>query len=229
MRRPSDSTEGIRTADPAVVSTSTRQMRHGKGGTGARSLTWAYLVALFVVYLLLLGWIVIWKLETPWVGEDRAIKLVPFLTTRQAGPSAPAEVLVNLVLFVPFGLYLGLLAPSQPWWRAAGTVVGASLALEITQYLLGVGRSDVTDVVVNLVGGLAGLGLLALAGGRLQRRTVGVMTLCCSIGTALVLLGAGLHLVSAAHLVHVKDAGPLAQTLGADHLTPTGVAVRGDR
>ena len=73
MRRPSDSTEGIRTADPAVVSTSTRHMRHGTGGTGARSLTWAYLVALFVVYLLLLGWIVIWKLETPWVGEDRAI------------------------------------------------------------------------------------------------------------------------------------------------------------
>ena len=33
-----------------------------------------------------------------------------------------------------------------------GTVVGASLALEITQYLLGVGRSDVTDIIVNLVG-----------------------------------------------------------------------------
>ena len=215
MRRPSDSAERTRTADPAVVSTSTRLMGHGAEGTGARSLTSAYLVALFVVYLLLLGWIVIWKLEVPWVGGERVIKLVPFLATSEAGASAPAEVLVNLVLFVPFGLYLGLLAPARPWWRAAGTVVLASLVLEITQYLLGVGRSDITDVVVNLVGGLAGLGLLALAGGGQHRRTVGVMTLCCSIGTALVLLGAGLHLVSAAHLVHVKDAGPLAQTLGS--------------
>ena len=92
-------------------------MRHGTGGAGERSLTRAYLLALFVVYLLLLGWIVIWKLESPWVGQDRVIKLLPFLATGQAGPSAPAEVLVNLVLFVPFGLYLGLLAPSRPWWR----------------------------------------------------------------------------------------------------------------
>ena len=173
MRRPSASSEGTRTADPTVVSTSARHLRYGTGGPGARSLARASLVALFVVYLLLLGWIVIWKLESPWVGGDRAIKLVPFLATGEAGASAPAEVFVNLVLFVPFGLYLGLLAPSRPWWRVATTVVGGSLALESTQYLLGVGRSDVTDVVVNLVGGLAGLGLLALAGVRLQRRTVG--------------------------------------------------------
>ncbi|HYJ51136.1 MAG TPA: VanZ family protein, partial [Microbacterium sp.] len=78
---------------------------------GARAL----LVVPFVAYLVLLVWIVLWKLEIPWIGEaaliPRPIKLVPFLPSADADASAPIEVVINLLLFVPFGLYLGLLAP----------------------------------------------------------------------------------------------------------------------
>jgi len=172
------------------------------------------LAALFVVYLGLLGWVVLWKLEVPWVGEQRVVKLVPFAATGDAGASTSLDVWANFLLFIPFGVYLGLLAPSWSWWRSAGVVASSSLALEVTQYVLGVGSSDATDVVVNTVGGLAGLGLVALVRGGLRGRTGTVMTTVCAAGTSLALLATVLYLSSPVSYVHVRDVGPLAR-LGA--------------
>ena len=169
------------------------------------------LVAMFVVYLVVLVWTVLWKLEVPWTGGDTMVKLVPFVAAGGAGASAPVEVVANLVLFIPLGIYLGLLAPRWPWWAAAGTIAGASVALEVTQYVLAVGRSDTTDVIVNTVGGLVGLGLLALARHTLAARTATVMTQICSIATVLALVGGGFYLASPWQPVHVRDAGPLAR------------------
>jgi glycopeptide antibiotics resistance protein len=156
------------------------------------------LVVLFVVYLFLLAWIVLWKLEIPFVGGGglRQIKLVPFAATAGAGASAPFEIVANFVLFVPFGIYLGLLAPLWPWQKAACAVAGASLILEVAQYVLAVGSSDVTDLIVNTAGGLVGIGLLNLARRRLQTRTAIVMTRVCLIGTVLALLAIGIFVAS---------------------------------
>ena len=181
----------------------------------ARSLTRGHLVALFVVYLVLLVWTVLWKLDVPWIGRgsiggDTMIKLMPFVRTREAGASAPVEVVVNLALFIPFGVYLGLLAPARPW-RSALVLAGSSIALEVAQYVLAVGRSDTTDVIANTAGGLFGLGLLALARRGLAARTATVMLRVCSIATALALLAGGLYAVSPWQPVHVRDVGLLSR------------------
>ena len=47
--------------------------------------------------------------------------------------------------------------------------VVASLFLETTQHLLSTGSFDTTDIIMNTVGGLTGLGLLALHAGRSMR------------------------------------------------------------
>ena len=53
----------------------------------------ALLVALFLVYLVLLTWVVMWKLEMPWVGGGvRNVKLVPFISSDGDGASRPLEV-----------------------------------------------------------------------------------------------------------------------------------------
>ena len=150
----------------------------------------ALLTTLFGLYLALLVWIVMWKLEIPYIGagELRQVKLVPFVSNACNGASAPAEVVANVVLFIPFGLYLGLLAPAWPWWRIAVVIVGAGLTLEVAQYALAVGSSDITDVVTNTAGGLIGLALLAIVRRRLGDRTVAVMTRICSVVTVLTLL-----------------------------------------
>lgn len=181
----------------------------------------AALIVVFAVYLVLLAWIVLWKLDVPWIGGvQRVIKFVPFVSTGGDGASAPSEVVANLLLFVPFGVYLGLLAPSWAWWRVVGAVAGASLSLEATQYVLAIGSSDVTDVIVNAAGSLVGLGLLALARRRLQARTAIVMERICSIGTLLAVLACGIlvashlhygppreHPASSVHSVAVQDTG----------------------
>ena len=152
------------------------------------------LVALFVIYLVLLAWMVLWKLEVPFVGGGalREIAVVPFASEKRR----PFEVVVNLALFVPFGLYLGLLAPSWRWWRVAVAVAGASVGFELAQYMLAIGTSDVADVIDNTAGGLAGFGLLALARRRLRARTVTVMTRICCVATVVALLIVAAFVVS---------------------------------
>ena len=118
------------------------------------------LVAAFVVYLVLLTWIILWKLEVSWIGEAaglyRPIKLVPFVASGDAGASKPLEVVVNALLFVPFGIHLGILTRWK-WWAVLAGAASFSLALEITQHLISVGSFDSTDVIVNTAGGALGL------------------------------------------------------------------------
>lgn len=176
-----------------------------------------WLIALFVVYLVLLAGIVLWKLEAPYVGAGslRQVKLIPFAPGAGFGASAPLEVVANVVLFVPFGLYLGLVAPSWSWAKAVGAIAGASSALEAAQYVLAVGSSDITDVIVNTAGGLVGLGLLVMARRGLQDRTAAIMTLVCSIGTVLALIAAGIVVASPlryAPLPDVEGEMPSAET-----------------
>src|SRR6186997_1823402 len=161
------------------------------------------LVVLFVAYLLLLTWAVVWKLDVPYVGEaallPRPIKLIPFVPSADAGGSAPLEVVANFVLFVPFGVYLALLAPTWPWWQWTGVLVGASFVLEITQHVLSTGSFDSTDVIVNSAGGLAGLGLLAMTRRGLQARTAAVVTRVCLIGTVVSLVAIAIFVASPVH------------------------------
>lgn len=121
------------------------------------------LVAAFAVYIVLLAWIILWKLEVPWIGEaaglPRPLKLVPFLPSGDAGGSRPLEVVANVLLFVPFGIYLGVLTRWR-WWAVLAAAAGFSLALEVTQHLISVGSFDSTDVIVNTAGGLLGFVLV---------------------------------------------------------------------
>ncbi|SFR92433.1 Glycopeptide antibiotics resistance protein [Microbacterium sp. cf046] len=145
---------------------------------------------LFAVYLVLLTWLVVWKLHVPYIGDAsvREIKLIPFVRTAGAGSNAPFEVIANVAVFIPFGVYLGLVVPSWRWWKAIFLIAGTSLAMELAQYVLAVGKTDVTDVIANTAGGLAGLGLISVARAALRSRTALVMSLVLGVGTALVVL-----------------------------------------
>ena len=153
---------------------------------------------MFAVYLVLLAWTVLWKLHEPFIGRNdmREIKLVPFVASGGFGASAPFEVAMNLVIFVPFGVYLGMLAASWPVWRTLAASAACSVTLEAAQFLLASGSSDVTDVIVNTTGGLVGLGLIAVARRRLRARTAVVVTRFCVIGTALAVVLVGVHIAS---------------------------------
>ncbi|WP_424464358.1 VanZ family protein [Pseudoclavibacter helvolus] len=119
--------------------------------------------AIFLAYLAVLTWLIVWKLEVPFVGwgETRHFKLVPFVASEGYAASKPLEVLANVAVFVPFGLctgYLWRVAPGPKTFFAAGF---ASLAMETTQLALAVGSFDTTDIIANTVGALLGAAIVS--------------------------------------------------------------------
>ena len=81
---------------------------------------------------------------------------------RKSG-QGPVETLSNIAVFVPFGFFLGeWLASSNRTdsWRRVGLVTlaafGLSLCIECLQLVLKVGFFEVTDLVMNTVGGGVG-------------------------------------------------------------------------
>jgi len=150
---------------------------------------------LFGVYLVLLAWIILFKLHLPFIGRDdmRGIKLIPFVASEGFGASSPLEVVGNAAIFIPLGVYLRTLTR----WTMPALIVAialASVALEVAQFALAVGSSDLTDVIVNTAGGLAGIGVVALV--RRRERIVDA----CAVGTLLGLIAVGLFIGSFPHL-----------------------------
>lgn len=150
------------------------------------------LILAFAVYLALLAWVVLWKLEMPWIGEAagmlRPIKLVPFVPSGDADASSPAEMLINLVLFVPFGLYVGALAPTWSWAKTGAAALCASLTLETVQHLISTGSFDTTDLIVNTAGALVGWSAFAAVRRAAGERTPVVMVRICVVTSALALI-----------------------------------------
>ena len=76
---------------------------------------------------------------------------------------AVGNLLANVVLFLPFGVALGLRCPDAPRVRLVLTCLGLSLLVEGVQLVWSVGRSaDITDVLMNTLGGFLGLLLAKL-------------------------------------------------------------------
>lgn len=186
--------------------TVTRQRPTTLERSGSR--THSLLVVLFVVYLVLLAWVVLWKLEVPFIGmgDLRHIKLVPFAANGIYDASSPLEVVANIVLFLPFGAYSALLRPAQPLWKHAGTIASASLLLEVGQYLLRTGSSDITDIIANTIGGLTGVLVIAL----IRRAGTLRITVAARIflaGTILAVLACLASFASPVHYVQ-QDVSP---------------------
>ena len=75
--------------------------------------------------------------------------------------------LLNVLLFVPFGALVVLIA-RWPWWEAALMATAASAAIEVVQYLPVLHReATLADVICNGLGALLGAMAAAFV---LQRR-----------------------------------------------------------
>ena len=90
---------------------------------------------LFLLYLVLLIWIILFKLQFSITALDRARE-------------------INLI---PFGIYLCLVFQRSRLRSKLLFIAGMSMLLEVCQYVLAVGRSDITDLITNISGGLIGI------------------------------------------------------------------------
>ena len=130
-------------------------------------------VFVFIIYMLLLCWLVLFKLATGLEGipHMRSVNLVPYGGSLRGGDSYfYAEILLNVLCFVPLGVYARIFQRWRSFWRAALPCLALSLAFEAAQYAFAIGVTDVTDVIGNTLGGVLGIALYRAAKRPFPRR-----------------------------------------------------------
>ena len=70
-----------------------------------------------------------------------------------------AENIMNVVVFIPVGLLLGIAFKQMTWWKALLIGCGISVTIESLQFLFKRGFSELDDVMHNTLGCLIGYGI----------------------------------------------------------------------
>jgi glycopeptide antibiotics resistance protein len=153
-------------------------------------------ILLFILYFLLLIWVVLFKFRSPFsqVGYLRNINLIPFgasvIIDRGRGPQIDLEeIIMNILVFVPLGVYAKIFLPKKPFFLLAGLCFLVSLCFEVLQYILAIGASDITDLINNTLGGILGIGLFMLLNKHLKEKAVKVVNI---IGIVVISVGMSL-------------------------------------
>lgn len=120
----------------------------------------AFTVTVFSVYCLLLIWLVVFKLTLP--GDElssyRSVILIPFSRPDPVSLSFELEEMVmNVIVFIPLGLYLSVLNMPKKIWARVLTGFAVSLIFESVQYIFEIGTTDITDLINNTVGTIIGV------------------------------------------------------------------------
>ena len=67
-----------------------------------------------------------------------------------------AENIMNIIVFIPFGIFVGLAFQRIKWWHVLILILLVSLSVEFMQYFFNRGFSEFDDVLHNTLGGLIG-------------------------------------------------------------------------
>jgi glycopeptide antibiotics resistance protein len=116
----------------------------------------------------------------------RSVNLVPFNE-----PSVlSSENILNVVIFIPLGVYTGLLFHRWSFGKRLLFCFAVSLMVEGLQYILRIGAFDVTDIITNTVGGIIGLIVLTAIEKALNNRVKAhrLINVLAATGTVLMIL-----------------------------------------
>lgn len=117
-------------------------------------------MGLYFVYLAFVVWVILLKFNiTPAdLPHLRNINLILYGDSGIInGQLDVRELVENILIFVPFGVYAGMLVKERSWWKVILAGAGFSLILETLQYVFAIGASDITDVINNTLGAALGM------------------------------------------------------------------------
>ena len=129
------------------------------------------LYAVLIFYVILLLSILIFKYVSPVelfsVNRPiyRSVNILPFQSIKSylfgiADVSRTVtfnNVLGNVGLFIPLGIYLQLLKRDKRMFISIFFVLLVSLSVEIIQFIFGIGATDIDDILLNCLGGIIGI------------------------------------------------------------------------
>lgn len=148
---------------------------------------------LFIIYLIALLWILLFKLGVhfSYMGISRSVNLIPFNEVFiQNSKIDFGGMIMNVVIFVPLGMYSGLLNERWVFGRNLFLFFLTSLTIEGFQFIFALGTFDVTDIINNTLGGIIGLlifkGIEKVFNNRVKVQKF--INLIATIGTVLMIL-----------------------------------------
>ena len=139
----------------------------------------------FGIYLLLLCWIILLKTEIniSQISHFRNINLIPFGSSAIVnGKLCLSEIIQNVLLFIPFGIYITIIKSDWKLWKKLLLAFGLSLAFEITQFIFAIGGSDITDLINNTLGAFIGIGIYNIFKKILKDKSIKIINILGLIG-----------------------------------------------
>lgn len=146
---------------------------------------------LFVVYLLGLTWIILFKMafSPADLPHIRGINLIPFAESVIVNGSLDlGEIIDNVIAFIPFGVFAGALIGKRSFLKKIAPVFLISLLFETLQYVLAIGASDITDLLANTLGGGAGIGFWLVLEKTAKNNARKIVNLISLLGAVCILL-----------------------------------------
>lgn len=157
-------------------------------------------IILFVIYILVLTRIILFKLPfySEKAGRIQEINLIPLLGSfDDDGAIVYREIIGNILVFIPLGIYICMLKSKWSFVKKSLPIIGLTIAFEVIQYIFAIGRTDITDILGNALGGVIGIGIFALLFKIFKNRTIKLVNiLALAMTTCVVLFFAFLFFIS---------------------------------
>ena len=144
---------------------------------------------LLLMKILFLSRVSLWELFSSQRAFVRSANLIPFHSIMEylSGGSenlqrfAFGNVVGNIAIFVPLGVYLPLFKKNKKVLAALLPIFIISVLVELLQWLFGIGAADVDDIILNGLGGWIGilgyrLLLLLLRDEKKVRTTIAILS-----------------------------------------------------
>lgn len=140
---------------------------------GASRLLLVIFYSLFIAYVFIAIKIILFKtipfsalFHTGIMPALRSINIIPFNTIIEFFSSenidmgrALANIGGNIAIFVPLGIFVAYAAHNKPLRISFLCLLLTSFALEVIQYVIALGSSDIDDILLNFAGGAIGVGI----------------------------------------------------------------------
>lgn len=156
-------------------------------------------MVLFFIYLIILTWIIVFKMQFTLtnLGHYRNINLIPFGESVIVNNRIDiSEMLMNVLAFGPMGVYLSMIEPGESFIRKLLPIFSISLTYEVMQYVLAVGASDITDLIMNTLGGAVGIAVFYCFQKVFKENTVKILNILALCGTIVLIAFIGILIVA---------------------------------
>ncbi len=141
---------------------------------------------LFIIYFFILIWILLFKMSFSFneLYRSRSINIIPFAGSIMVnGKLYISEIINNILVFVPVGIYTCMLKQEWSILKKVSVAFFISLAVEVLQFILAIGATDITDLIGNTIGGIIGIGIFYLFAKVLKNKTIKILNILASIAT----------------------------------------------